>query len=282
MQSQSWSRRSVLGALGAVGAGAALPHAAGAADAKDAKSRIDIHHHFLPHDYMAEEHERIPNFKHNLGELALTWTPEKALEVMDANGIEIAIGSSSTPGPWFGDVEASRRLSREWNEAAAKAVHDHPGRFGFFATVAPPDADGALKEIAYALDSLKADGIGLLSNYQGKYLGDPSFEPVFEELNRRKALVYVHPTAAPAAPRPCRACSRRSSNTRWTRRATSKACSSPARWPRCRTSSGSSRMAAACCRSSPRAWREARTSRLSSERSIAIPPRPQASRSLPR
>jgi 6-methylsalicylate decarboxylase len=194
MHSESWSRRSVLAAL----ASTALPRAAGAAAEKGkAKTRIDVHHHFLPHAYMAEEHARIPDFKHSLGDLALSWTPEQALEMMDKNGIEMAVGSISTPGVWFGDMAAARRLSREWNEAGAKTVRDHPGRFGLFATVAPPDPDGALTEIAYALDTLKADGIGLLSNYQGKYLGDPSFAPVLAELNRRKAVVYVHPTTAP-------------------------------------------------------------------------------------
>jgi predicted TIM-barrel fold metal-dependent hydrolase len=184
------------GILAGVGASALLPRAV-AAEAMPVKNRIDVHHHFLPQSYMKAEHDRIPNFKHNLGELALTWTPEKALEVMDANGIEIAIGSSSTPGPWFGDVQASRRLSREWNEVAAKAVHDHPGRFGHFVMIAPPDTDGSLKEIEYGLDTLKADGVGLLTNYDGKELGDPLFAPVLEELNRRHAVVYVHPTTAP-------------------------------------------------------------------------------------
>jgi 6-methylsalicylate decarboxylase len=196
MEDRIWSRRTVLGSAVALGASALLPEAAGAADEK-AKRRIDVHNHFLPQRYMKEEHERIPNFKHSLGDLALSWTPEQTLEVMEKNGIEIAIGSSSTPGPWFGDVTAARRLSREWNDEAAKAVQQHPGRFGFFGMVAPPDTDGALKEIDYALGTLKADGVGFLTNYDGKYLGDPIYEPVLDELNRRKAIVYVHPTTAP-------------------------------------------------------------------------------------
>jgi predicted TIM-barrel fold metal-dependent hydrolase len=160
------------------------------------RRRIDVHHHFLPRNYMIEEQERNAGYKHSGAnkQRLLSWTPEQAIEVMDEHCIACAIGSVSTPGVWFGDIRAARRLSRDWNECAAKAVHDHPTRFGFFAVAAPPDTEGALKEIEYALDVLQADGIGLLSNYDGKSLGDPSFAPVFEELNRRKCVVYVHPT----------------------------------------------------------------------------------------
>ena len=123
------------------------------------------------------------------------WSPALSLEEMDKSGIATAILSIVQPGTWFGNnVEESRGLNRRLNEYAASMVKDHPGRFGLFACIAPPDAEGSLKEIDYAFDTLKADGIGLLTSYGEKYLGDPSFAPVYEALNARRAVIYVHPT----------------------------------------------------------------------------------------
>jgi predicted TIM-barrel fold metal-dependent hydrolase len=155
--------------------------------AQAAKTKIDVHHHFLPPVHREALSE------HKTG--APKWSVQMSLDDMDKSGIGTSVLSQVQPGTWWGDNAESRRLSREINEYGAKIVRDHPGRFGLFATITPADPDGALKEIEYAFDTLKADGIGLLTSYNGKYLGDASFDPVYAELNRRKAVIYVHPLA---------------------------------------------------------------------------------------
>ena len=160
--------------------------------------RIDVHHHILPPDYVATVGDD------RIGPLILAgrtpeWTPAMSVEAMDRNGIATAITSISAPGLWFGDNEESVRLARICNDYAASIRLDHPGRFGVFACLPLPDVDASLAEIAHALDTLKADGIGLLTSYGDRYPGDAAFQPVFDELNRRRAVVYFHPTNAPCS-----------------------------------------------------------------------------------
>jgi predicted TIM-barrel fold metal-dependent hydrolase len=157
--------------------------------------RIDVHHHLLPPDYVA----RVGDAR--IGPLVLSgrtpqWTPAQSVEVMDRHGIATAVTSISAPGLWFGDRQETRDLARLSNDYAAGIRRDHPGRFGVFASLPLPDVDDSLAEIEYGLDVLKADGIGLMTNYGGRYPGDPAFAPVFDELDRRSAVVYFHPTAA--------------------------------------------------------------------------------------
>lgn len=156
---------------------------------------IDVHHHIIPPFYLAENRDRIAGSRGGQLTLAwLEWTPEQALVAMDQHRVATAVLSLSSPGVWFGDVRAARDTARRSNEYAAELGRKHPGRFGLFAALPLPDAEGSLREIEYALDVLKADGIGLLTSYADKWLGDPGYRPVFEELDRRKAVVFVHPT----------------------------------------------------------------------------------------
>ncbi len=160
--------------------------------------RIDVHHHILPPRWVAEVGEE------RIGPLILAgrtpqWTPQMSIEAMDRNGIETAITSISAPGLWFGDNGASAKLARHCNDYAAEIARDHPGRFGVFASLPLPDVEASLAEIGHALDDLKAEGIGLLTSYGERYPGEPEFAPVFDELDRRGAVVYFHPTNAPCS-----------------------------------------------------------------------------------
>jgi len=154
---------------------------------------VDIHHHYATAEYIAEVDPKNP-----LSAPIRTWNLQKTLADMEKTGTATAILSISSPGLWFGDRAATRNIARNCNDYAARTVRDNPKRFGAFAAMPLPDVDAALKEIEYSLDVLKLDGIGLITNYEGKYLGDPSFAPVFAELDRRKAVVYTHPVACPS------------------------------------------------------------------------------------
>ncbi len=188
MESNLISRRTALAMGGslALAAGTGLKSLAAA----EAGKLIDVHHHYFAPAWMTKFKKEIIE---SHGERFFSWTVQTALDEMDKTGCDTAIVTCGGPGTWNGDVQASRTASRDVNEFGARMVKDHPGRFGFFASVPLPDTEGSLKEIDYAMGTLKADGILLWSNYGTRYLGDPGFAPVLEELNRRKLVVYVHP-----------------------------------------------------------------------------------------
>jgi predicted TIM-barrel fold metal-dependent hydrolase len=161
-----------------------------------AKSRlVDVHHHFVPPFYLSENRDRIAAAAGGRMHPAyLSWVPEQSLTAMDKQGVATAVLSLTTPGVWFGDARAAARTARQVNDYAADLARSHPGRFGLFAAIPLPDTESSLREIEYAFGVLQADGIGVMSSYEDKWLGEPVYEPVFEELNRRKAVVFVHPT----------------------------------------------------------------------------------------
>jgi predicted TIM-barrel fold metal-dependent hydrolase len=180
----STSRRDLLKAVAAAGAGALLP--AGALFAQNSRktagtnpSRIDVHHHFATPSLTPGPIQQ--------------WTPTMSLEEMDKYGVSTALLSHPGDGGLFDGTEKARTLARKVNEAGAKIVSDYPGRFGLLAVLPFRDVEGSVKEIEYAFDTLKADGFGITSNNGEKWPGDPALLPIFQEFNRRKAVVFVHP-----------------------------------------------------------------------------------------
>ena len=187
-----------LGAIAAVAASTALPGCAAPMSGATRPEVIDTHHHYYPPEYQKawldyEDKRSIPHFAQQVG-----WSVQGALADMDAAGVRTAMLSiASTPGIWFDwSVPDVARIVRQCNDYAAGMVRDHPGRFGQFATLPMIDVDSTLAEIAYVFDVLKVDGVGLQTNYGDKWPGDAAYKPIFEELNRRKAVVYFHPLVA--------------------------------------------------------------------------------------
>jgi predicted TIM-barrel fold metal-dependent hydrolase len=152
--------------------------------------KIDVHHHVAPDFWLA-----LPGGTPDEERVFRDWSVSRAVEEMDRDGVATVYASLPLSGSRFDDRAAARRLARRCNEYMAQLRRDHPGRFGMFALLPMPDIEGTLAEISYAFDELNADGMGLLTSYGDAWLGDSRFDPVFEELNRRKAVVFTHPVS---------------------------------------------------------------------------------------
>lgn len=157
--------------------------------------RIDVHHHIIPDKYSEVLIKK--GISQPFGVTMPSWEVDDTLHFMERNEIASVIFSVSSPGVFFGDITEAISLSRMVNETITDIIAQDPGCFGAFATLPLPDTHASLKELEYSLDTLKMDGIALLSNVNGYYLGDPRFNELFEELNHRRAVVFIHPEVPP-------------------------------------------------------------------------------------
>ena len=188
-------------AAGAVLAGAATATPAGPAGAAPTgRYRIDLHAHFLPPEYrsalLSHGHVTIGGYP------TPAWSPDAAIDFMDRWGIEAQALSISDPGVGFLRGKEARDMARYCNTYVSRLFTRHGKRFGAFAVLPMPDVAASITELAYALDTLRLDGVVLLSAYHGVYLGDPRFEPLMAELNRRGTYVFIHPAAIPDSAKP--------------------------------------------------------------------------------
>ena len=208
------SRRQFLAGLAAMGVAACSPGGGDGDSAAVPQStqlpaieggrRIDVHHHYGPPAWV--------NILREHDVLAFPWQDwslARAIEDMDEAGVAMSISSITTPGVYFAEGFGNAAppnlrvdndavaLARECNEYGARMKADYPGRFGIWASLPLPDIDASLREIEYALDTLQLDGICVLTSIGSRYPGDPSFAPVFEELNRRRTVLYTHPQVGP-------------------------------------------------------------------------------------
>jgi predicted TIM-barrel fold metal-dependent hydrolase len=193
----NFGRRDVLAGLGLAAAGSALTGAGliqpalGAAANIAKTGRIDVHNHIVP-PFFAPLMKANGMWQKDVED----WNPQYAIENFDKYGTATAMVSIPNPHQ-FPTGDAMRKLSRDCNEYAAKLCTDYPGRFGNFAILPLPDIDGALKEIEYSFDTLKADGVFIWTSYDTIWCGDPKWNEVWAELNKRKAVIYTHPRSAP-------------------------------------------------------------------------------------
>lgn len=191
------SRRTALCGLTATACCAA--HGVAAKSSMPRASVVDVHHHFYP-EFLIKAWAAAPDESDWTAYKTLfmrppysEWSAPSALERMDASGIATAVLSLPSGTVSFLRGAAKAGMIRAINEYATQLSQKHPGRFGLFALLPMPDVNASLSEITYALDTLGATGIGLMTSYGHRWLGHPDFSPVLEELNRRKAVVHVHP-----------------------------------------------------------------------------------------
>ena len=158
-------------------------------------SRIDVHHHVLPEFY--KDAQRAAGISGSAYGRFPEWTVEKSLELMERQRIATTILSFTSPGIYFGDLAQTRALAIQCNDFLAGIVVKRPSQFGGFGFLPLPDVEASIGEIERIYDELKLDGVCLLTSVDDRYIGHRDFWPVYQELNRRRAVVFIHPCYPP-------------------------------------------------------------------------------------
>jgi 6-methylsalicylate decarboxylase len=152
---------------------------------------LDFHHHVTPPEYVKQMEKH--GVTGNTGVKFKKFDPGKNLKIMSKAKIDKAFLSISTPGVYVKNDKVSAHVARISNEYIAAMKRDHPNRYGGFAALPYPGREESLKELEYAYETLNLDGVALMSNVQGTYLGEAGYDELFSELNKRKAIVFIHP-----------------------------------------------------------------------------------------
>lgn len=156
-------------------------------------SLVDVHSHFVTGDYIAAARQAGHDVPDGMPGWP-SWSAEEHLRLMDDAGIGQALLSISSPGVHFGDDDTARDVARHVNDFGIAVAAAHPGRFGLFASLPLPDVDGAIAEIRRVRAESGVAGFSVMSNAHGVYLGDPRYAPLWAELDRHEAVLFVHPT----------------------------------------------------------------------------------------
>ncbi|MGE0748931.1 MAG: amidohydrolase family protein [Rhodospirillales bacterium] len=160
-------------------------------------AKIDVHHHVLPQFF--RDAQTAGGYPSTAYRDFPDWSPATSLALMDRLDIATSMVSFSAPGIWYGDAAATADLARRCNDYLVECREKHPGRFGGFACLPLPDVDASLREIERAMDTLKLDGFVHLTHVDNRFAGHADYAPVYDELNRRQAVVFLHPTYPPKA-----------------------------------------------------------------------------------
>jgi len=152
---------------------------------------VDFHHHAYSPEYIAEMKKH--GIEESLGFKIPPFHPEKNMKVMDKLGIDKANLSLSAPGVYVKDDKTAAKIARIVNRGLKVYKDAYPERYGAMAALPFPAKNESVAELECALDELGFDGVGVLTSADGHYFGEKGHDDLFREMDKRHAVVFVHP-----------------------------------------------------------------------------------------